>query len=59
MLNLSINRIDKKVNTKKYQSFSMLKSYRAITIFTRIIIAAGAVLLILLFLGEGIKVSNN
>lgn len=50
MLNLSVNRIDKKVNTKKYQSFSMLKSYRAITIFTRIIIAAGAVLLILLFL---------
>ena len=50
MLNLSHNRIDKKVDKKLYRSFSMLKDYKASKQFERILIIMFILILVVLFL---------
>ncbi len=50
MLNLSTNRIDGKIDTKLYHSFSMVKDHRPGKIVTRLLIISFALLLIILFL---------
>jgi multidrug resistance efflux pump len=50
MLNVSENRIEGKVNTKNYQSFSMVMNYKASKIFTRMLLLSFAFLLVVLFL---------
>ncbi|PKP51568.1 MAG: biotin attachment protein [Bacteroidetes bacterium HGW-Bacteroidetes-12] len=50
MLNLSTNRIDGKVNTKEYISFSRAKDYKAARVFARILLVSFFVLLMLVFL---------
>lgn len=50
MLNLSTNRIDGKINTKEYISFSKAIDYKAARVFTRILLVSFFVLLILVFL---------
>lgn len=50
MLNLSTNRIDGKINTKKYISFSKAIDYKAARVFTRMLLVSFFVLLILVFL---------
>ncbi len=50
MLNVSKNRIEGKVNTANYKSFSMVSSYKAIRVFTRLIVISFALFLILMFL---------
>ncbi|MDT8413210.1 MAG: HlyD family efflux transporter periplasmic adaptor subunit [Vicingaceae bacterium] len=50
MLNLSTNRIDGKINTKEYVSFSKATDYKATRVFTRILLVSFFVLLLLVFL---------
>lgn len=50
MLNLSTNRIDGKINTKEYVSFSKATDYKAARVFTRILLVSFFVLLLLVFL---------
>lgn len=50
MLNISKNGIEGKIKTEKFQSFSMLKSYKASRLFTRLLIAAFFLFIIILFL---------
>ena len=50
MLNISPNRIQGKIDTKQYESFSMLKDYRAGKIATRILLTSLFVFIIVLFL---------
>lgn len=50
MLNISKNRIDKKINTKNYRSFSMVKDFRANVLFTRLLLISFGIFLIVMFL---------
>lgn len=50
MLNISKYRIDKKVNTKLYRSFAMLKDYRASRVFNRLLVISLLLFVIALFL---------
>lgn len=50
MLNLSTNRIDGKINKKKYISFSKATDYKAARVFARILLVSFFVLLMLVFL---------
>lgn len=50
MLNISQNRIDAKVDTSAYRSFSMVRDYRASRIFARVLVAVFVVLFASLFL---------
>lgn len=50
MLNLSKNRIDDKINTKLYDSFSMLKNYKAFSIFSRLLIFSFVTLVLIVLL---------
>ena len=50
MLNISKNRIDGKVNTGLFRSFSMVKDYNAGKIFSRILIISFLIFLVVLFL---------
>lgn len=50
MLNVSENKIGEKIKKESYGSFSMVKDYRAIKIFSRILISSLLVFLIVLFL---------
>lgn len=50
MLNISENRIDKKIDRTKFRSFSMVKDYKAARLFTRLLGISFVVFLIVLFL---------
>jgi adhesin transport system membrane fusion protein len=50
MLNVSENRIEGKVNTKEYQSFSMVMNYKASKVFTRLLLLSFGFFLVALFL---------
>lgn len=50
MLNLSKNRIEGKIDTSNYHSFSMLSDYRAQKVFSRLLIVSFGVFIIVLFL---------
>lgn len=50
MLNISKNRINDKVDIRKYRSFSMIKDYRASRIFAKILILAFLIFFAVLFL---------
>jgi len=50
MLNISKNRIDGKIDTKLFRSFSMVKDYRSIKIFTRLLVISSVVLFVVMFL---------
>lgn len=50
MLNLSSNNVEGKIDASKYLSFGMIKDYRAIRVFSRIIGTTFLVFMILMFL---------
>ena len=50
MLNISENRIEGKINTGKYSSFSMVKNYQSITVLSKVLIAAFVVTFLVMFL---------
>ena len=50
MLNVSNNKISDNIDTKKYNSFSLVKNYRANKIFSRWLVALFLVVVVLLFL---------
>jgi multidrug resistance efflux pump len=50
MLNISENRIEGKIATEKYVSFSMMDNYKASKVFSKILIVLFALILIVLFL---------
>lgn len=50
MLNISENRIEGKINTGKYSSFSMVKNYQSITVLSKVLIVAFVVTFLVMFL---------
>jgi multidrug resistance efflux pump len=50
MLNLSHNRIEGKIDTESYHSFSMVRDYRAARLFTRLVVISFAIFLVVIFL---------